>query len=310
MSRQRLSIEALELLDAIDRRGSFASAAEELEKATSALSYGVQKIEQQLGIAIFTRQGRRSVFTPAGRLLLEEGRRILAATSRAADRARELATGWEPLLRIGIEATSRQQTVFDVLADFQRSHGSTELDVCETVLNGGWEALEDDRLDLLIGAPGPVPSHKGLRAVPLGAGDLVPVIGKRHPDFETVVTSPVLELGSLTRVVSHDTVTASVGRNEGFSMLPSSTVYVQTMEQKRRAIAAGLGIGHLPRHQIEAELAAGVLKILPVKPVNPECFLAWQIVNRGKALKALADRMVPALADATGPPIDAEQQII
>ena len=37
-----INIEILEILDAIDRRGSFAKAAEELNKATSALSYATQ----------------------------------------------------------------------------------------------------------------------------------------------------------------------------------------------------------------------------------------------------------------------------
>ncbi len=84
MSINPINIESLQILDAIDRRGSFAKAAEELNKATSALSYGVQKLEEQLGITVFTRQGRRSVLTPAGRLILDEGRLILNATSALA----------------------------------------------------------------------------------------------------------------------------------------------------------------------------------------------------------------------------------
>ena len=72
-NKSPITIEVLETLDAIERRGSFAKAAEELNKATSAISYIVQKLEEQLDIAVFQRQGRRSVLTPAGRLVLEEG---------------------------------------------------------------------------------------------------------------------------------------------------------------------------------------------------------------------------------------------
>lgn len=53
-----ITIEALTVLDAIDWRQSFAKAAEELNKATSALSYVVQKLEEQLNITLFERQGR------------------------------------------------------------------------------------------------------------------------------------------------------------------------------------------------------------------------------------------------------------
>ena len=77
-SRNPITMESLETLDAIERRGSFAKAAEELNKATSAVSYTVQKLEEQLDISLFQRQGRRSVLTPAGRLILVEGREILS----------------------------------------------------------------------------------------------------------------------------------------------------------------------------------------------------------------------------------------
>ena len=76
MARNTISIEVLETLDAIERRGSFAKAAEELNKATSAVSYAVQKLEEQLDISLFQRLGRRSILTPAGRLILVEGRDI------------------------------------------------------------------------------------------------------------------------------------------------------------------------------------------------------------------------------------------
>ena len=44
-TRSPITIEVLETLDAIDRRGSYAKASEELNKATSAVSYAVQKLE-------------------------------------------------------------------------------------------------------------------------------------------------------------------------------------------------------------------------------------------------------------------------
>ena len=77
MQHTPLTLEALLVLDAIDQRGSFASAAEQLNKVPSAISYIVQKLEEQLGVTLFVRQGRRSVLTPAGLHLLEEGRKVL-----------------------------------------------------------------------------------------------------------------------------------------------------------------------------------------------------------------------------------------
>ncbi len=292
MPSTQIAQESFEILDAIDRRGSFAKAAEELDKATSAISYGVTKLEEQLGITIFERQGRRSVLTPAGQLLLQEGRVILAATARLADRARELANGWEPHIRIAAEGTLNQQVLFDVLADFQRQHPGIELDVCETLLNGSWEALESKRVDLLVGAVGPVPAHKGFRAVSLGKTDLIPVTSSNYPQAETITKS--LDDGPVQHVVNHDTVTSDVARTEGLTLTDRSTLYVQTMEQKVLAIKAGLGVGHLPRDRIEDELARGELLPLSVTPSNPEQFVAWALTNRGKGLQELVQALQAA----------------
>ena len=131
MARNPITIEVLETLDAIDRRGSFAKAAEELNKVTSAVSYAVQKLEEQLDIALFQRQGRRSVLTPAGRLILAEGRDILATTVRLANKAKEVATGWEPRIMIGIESHMDYSSFFAALNDFIKQHPGIEIDVCE-----------------------------------------------------------------------------------------------------------------------------------------------------------------------------------
>lgn len=225
MSNNPITLEALAILDSIDRRGSFAKAAEELNKATSALSYGVQKLEDQLGLSIFVRQGRRSVLTPAGRLVLEEGRSILGATARLADRAKEVATGWEPRLRVGVES----------------------------IVN--------------------------------------------HPDAERIRrdNTPEFDFSSLQTVVSHDTSTTNVARNAGLSLSSTRILYVQTIEQKVEAILAGLGVGHLPRYRIQQHLQDARLTELPMEPANSECFIAWEITNRGKALSTISK----ALATAT-----------
>ena len=83
-----LTLEAIRVLDAIDRRGSFAAAADELGKVPSALSYTVQKLEDELDAMLFDRSGHRTKFTPAGRMLLERGRVLLEAAERRAAMAR------------------------------------------------------------------------------------------------------------------------------------------------------------------------------------------------------------------------------
>lgn len=55
MAKERaLTLEALRVMDAIDRRGSFAAAADELGRVPSALSYTMQKLEEELDVVLLT----------------------------------------------------------------------------------------------------------------------------------------------------------------------------------------------------------------------------------------------------------------
>ncbi len=290
--QQKLSLEALAIIDAIERRGSFARAAEELGKATSALSYTVQKLEEQLDITLFQRQGRQSVLTPAGRLLLDEGRKILSASHLLVDQVRELADGWEPKIRIAMESTCDHDRVFAAIGAFLQSHPSIELDIQESVLSGGWEALEYDRVDLLIGGPAPAPQHKGLRTLRMDSAEMVLVAAPGHPCVRAIGDEQALAqaIGQARRVVTHDTATTNIERSAG--LLDSShALYVQTLGQKIAAQRAGLGIGHLPRSAIDELLASGQLVQLTAETNLSESYLAWKLANKGKGVTALINEL-------------------
>ena len=134
MARDRaLTLEALRVMDAIDRRGSFAAAADELGRVPSALSYTMQKLEEELDVVLFDRSGHRTKFTNVGRMLLERGRVLLEAADKLTTDAEALARGWETHLTIVSEALSPPSLLFplvDKLAlkantrvDFHRSAG-------------------------------------------------------------------------------------------------------------------------------------------------------------------------------------------
>ena len=297
MSRNPITIEVLETLDAIERRGSFAKAAEQLNKATSAVSYAVQKLEEQLGIALFQRQGRRSVLTPAGRLLLNEGREILHSTSRLAHRAKELATGWEPRISIAVESLQSYPAFFTVVQQFLNQHATIEIDICESVLNGGWEALEYDRVDLIVGSPGPVPLQKGYRAIPLADSVLIPVMAAQHKFAPLAAQAQKLaaQLPSIRRVISHDTSRLDIARSAGLSS-DGHKFYVQTIDQKVEAILAGIGIGHLPLGRAQKYIDSGKLVALALtEGSRSDSFLAWKISNKGLGLQALTRLLSAAL---------------
>lgn len=73
--------------------GSFTSAAERLHLSQQALSSSVRQLETDLGVALFTRAGRRIALTPAGTALLAEARPLLAAARTVHAHVRTAASG-------------------------------------------------------------------------------------------------------------------------------------------------------------------------------------------------------------------------
>lgn len=288
-----LHLELFQILDAIDRRGSFAAAASELHRVPSALSYSIQKYEESLGLSLFQRTGRKSVLTPAGRLLLEQGRELLRAAALLADEARTLASGWEPRLKIAVDSLIPADAVMSVIAEFLEDHPGVEIDVSEEVLGGAWEALIEDRVHLLIGGPEPKPRGYGIRSEPLGAVERVFAVSAGHP---LATTGGGLDSATIARyraVIVHDSSRSAVPRSTRL-FNDDKHFYVQTLGQKIAAQKAGIGVGFLPRRLIARELAEGTLVMLPVADVDlmDRLNIAWKLSNKGQGLKELVARLL------------------
>ena len=91
----KLTLESIEVLDAIARKGSFAAAAESLFRVPSAITYTVRKLEEDLGVSLFNRTGHRATLTDAGAELLQEGRHLLQAANELEARVNLIETGIE-----------------------------------------------------------------------------------------------------------------------------------------------------------------------------------------------------------------------
>lgn len=281
-----LTLDALAVLDAIERKGSFAAAAAALYRVPSAITYTVQKLEEDLGVVLFRREGRRSVLTPAGRVLLEQGRELLEAAERLAETTRQVHSGWESRLGIGLDSILDLNTLLPTLQRFSLEHQETEIDVREEVLGGSWEALLEGRVDLLVGASEAPPATAGLTLKPWRSVEWVFAVAPEHPLALSDVPLTQHQIAAHRGIVVRDS-----SRNlppltrRVFDQQP--VLRVATLAQKINAQAAGLGAGYLPRHRIAALLEDGRLIAPALADPLPaaQTYLAWRRGERGRALR-------------------------
>lgn len=292
MAKERaLTLEALRVMDAIERRGSFAAAAEELGRVPSALSYTMQKLEDELDVVLFDRSGHRTKFTNVGRLLLERGRFLLDAADKLATDAEALARGWEPQLTIVCEGFVNCEYLYP-LVDRLAAKSDTQLNLFTEVLAGAWESLEEGRADIVV-APSlhcrtstEINSRRliSMKSLYVASADH-PILNEPDPDSEEVrLKYRAIAVADSAR--KRPTITVQV-------LDKQSRLTVSNLENKYRAILAGLGVGVLPLPMIEEDLRQGRLKVISNTYQREfDVIMAWRRDSMGEA-KAWALREIP-----------------
>ena len=299
----RLTLEALEVLDTIARKGSYSAAALALGRVPSALSYTVQKLEEDLGLRLFRRQGRRSVLTPAGEALASRGRQLLEETDALADYVTQIATGWEPRLTIAVDATVDRSLLWPAINLLYAEHPALEISMIEQVLGGTWEALFDDRADLIVGAIENVPgqytqARQGIRVHPWRPVEMVLVASPRHPICRLPEPLDAATIQQYRGIVVSDTAQRLGALSRG-SFGSGNVLYVSNMQEKLEAHMANLGVGRLPRFLAQPHIEAGRLVALAATDgaTHEPTALAYRATNRGRALGHLADALLEAAVD-------------
>src|SRR6476620_7524689 len=117
----------------VEKHGSLTAAAEALSLTQSALSHSIKKLEGQLGMEIWRREGRHLRLTQAGQHVLALANQVLPQLDLAEERLRQLAQGKRGTLRIGMECHPCYRWLLNVVAPFLARFPNVEVDVKQKV---------------------------------------------------------------------------------------------------------------------------------------------------------------------------------
>ncbi|WP_075182691.1 LysR family transcriptional regulator [Pantoea sp. 1.19] len=294
MAKDRaLTLEALRVMDAIDRRGSFAAAAEELGRVPSALSYTMQKLEEELDVVLFDRSGHRTKFTNVGRMLLERGRVLLEAADKLTTDAEALARGWETHVTLVNEALVPTESLFPLVTRLaEKAH--TQISLLTEVLAGAWERLEQGRADIVIAPDMHFRASSEINTRKLYTLVSVYVASADHPIHQE--PEPFAEG---TRVKYRGIAVADTARERPVLTVQlldkQPRLTVSSMDDKRRALLAGLGVASMPLPLVEQDIAEGRLRVVSAEYTREvDIIMAWRRDSMGEA-KAWCLREIPRL---------------
>jgi DNA-binding transcriptional LysR family regulator len=109
-----MNLRHLRTFVAVVDAGGVARAAARLNMTQPTASRQIDALENELGVRLFDRIGRRVQLTSEGEDLLVRGRHLLLDADSLGERARALKTGQTGMLRIG----TTPQAIESVLVDF------------------------------------------------------------------------------------------------------------------------------------------------------------------------------------------------
>lgn len=258
MADTRISLDQWRALAAVVDAGGYAQAAERLHKTQSTVSYAVQKIESQLGVELFSLEGRKAVLTEAGRVLYRRGRALLEEAARVERCALNLASGWEAELRLAMEILFPTWLLLDCMARFAQERPDIRIELYESVLGGTDELLLEGRVNMAVCSQVP----PGFLGDPLMQVKLVAAAAPEHPLHRLGRDLNLDDLRGHRHLVVRDSGMARSrpGAWEGAEQR-------WTVSHKATSIQAacmGLGFAWYGEDTIRPELESGRLKPLPL----------------------------------------------
>jgi DNA-binding transcriptional LysR family regulator len=249
-----LTLDQIQLFLTVVDQGSFSKAAKKLNRAQSAVTYGIQKLEAQVGLPLFDRTAYRTALTETGRTLLLRARRIAEEANAFRDTARSLASGLEAELTIVLDSMFPMPPVVEALRAFTERFPTVPPRVYVQSLGAAAELVLDGTC--MIGLMQLVFSDIALlKRFPLLSIDLVPVVAPGHPlaEIDTPIETHVLH--DHVQLVLTDRSTLTAGRDYG--VLSGRTWRLADLGAKHAMLLAGLGWGNMPAHLVATDIAQG-----------------------------------------------------
>jgi DNA-binding transcriptional LysR family regulator len=254
------TLDQLRVFLAIAESGSFSLAARRLGRSVSVTSYAIGNLEEELRIKLFERgSARQTQLTEAGRLLLDDVRKISESVDRLRGKVSRLHQGVEPEVRVAFDVMLSDDLVSDAVRRLHERYPLVALHARVEALGASTQLVLDRMVGIAITGAAK-PDASGLKRLGLGSVQMVPVAAPGHALTQS---QPAPQAKDHMQLVLTDRYGPGTG-TDTFVNNSANTWRVADMTLKHKLLLDGMGWGYMPRARIRAHLAAGRLVQLVV----------------------------------------------
>ena len=275
---------------AICEHGSFSRAAEACDLTQPALTKAIKGLEEEVGGAVFHREGRRLVLTELGRMMRPHLERLAGEQEAALTVAKNFRLLRQTPLRVGILPTIGPARIGGFLREFRDANPGVETAISEGSAESLSRRLEAAELDLAIANPA-AGFGDGFRSEPLYPERYVVVFAPGHPFSrkDAIRLADVHQAHYVDRLACEmrETVMQVLGAREIelYAKFRSDREdWVQAM------VLSGLGFAFMPEYSITA---SGLVSRPLIEPAVSREVHAIEV--RGRPRPPAASRFLRAL---------------
>ena len=286
----KISLDQWAALRAVVEEGSFAKAADKLNKSQSSISYSLGLLNQQLPVPALQLHGRRAELTAAGQVFYRQACQLLDKALALEEGASRLAQGWEAEVTIALDALVPIQPVLEACCLLAKENPTTRVRLLETSLSGTEEALLSRQCQLALMPRVP----PGFWPQSLGSIAMLPVVSAKHPLAARSAAISQEDLRLHRQIVLRDT---GVKREQDAGWLGAEQrLTTSHFATSLAAVQAGLGFAFLPDHWVRDGIGQGHLRLLSLAEIEPRrlglSLVATDGEMAGKATVLLAQALV------------------
>lgn len=260
----------------VAKREHVSQAADALNVAQSAVSRQISNLEEELGVALFMREGRNVRLTPIGKIFLEHMEIVLKEIDTAKLRIQELMNPETGTIRLGFPSSMASYMLPTILSSFRKTYPRARFELRQGLIKDLIEAVRDQSLDMAFVTPVPV-NKKGLISVHLFDEAMSALIPEGHPLLAETAHAPgesfelplaqlkdepliLFRPGMLLRELVDDAF-------RQITAVPRVAFEGEELETIKGLVAAGLGIAILPDISLIENIPRGARKISLIDPV-------------------------------------------
>jgi DNA-binding transcriptional LysR family regulator len=247
----------------VAKLNSFSRAAEKIYRTQPAISAQVRLLEQECGEKLFDRSGKKVMLTPAGEILKRYAEKLLGLQKEALQAIAELNQTPRGKLYIGANEATCLYVLPKTFARFKQLYPLVQISIYRNFSHKIVQKVQEGAVDLgIVTLPQSAPN---MEVISVFKDEVQVVVPKSHTlaKNRAVTIEELAQYPLILPKTGHTRVVIDRLLREFRDRLQIS-MELASVETQKKFVGAGLGISLISRAYAQSDVAAGILKLIPL----------------------------------------------